>query len=334
MRYVLCSVLWTDCKAVPGFSAAGIFSSTVYDDKDCGKVYDKFILTEYSSAAEHIKAFVNFCTKDSEEFMLCFWDGLSAGRMKKLLDICGARHPYVHMYHLKKIYELTVSRTSDIKKKKLLEAKLKDKPRFSDDEKSAEAEVKWLCSLFPLLDFSVMEKSPNVDYLDKPSNNYFVFKNGKCFHTSKCCIVRDAAVSSLRAYTYYENALSSGFTPCSRCKPQNLDEEIYKVMQKINSEKKAKVKQKKKKKADIYKSLSHMCNIYKLSYERKDKTVYFSNGKDTYKLNPEEDPVRLFKKINGKYEEVGLFTDAYIAVKSIFKQGNKEKRQVREKDEQ
>lgn len=323
MRYVLCSVLWTDCTGVPGFTASGIFSSAVYDDKVGKAVYDNFLLTEYSSSSEHIKAFLDFCTNKTEEFMLCFWDGLSAGRMKKLLDFCGVRHPYVHLYHLKKIYELTFSKCADIKKKKLLEAKLKEKPGFSENVQSAQAEVKWLSSLFSLLDFSVMEKSPNVDYLDKPSNNYFVFKNGKCFHTNKCCIVRDAAVSALRAYTYYENVLSSGFTPCSRCKPVNSDEEIYKLMQKINAEKQAQAKNnhnnQKKKKIDVYKSLSHMCDIYKFSFERKGKTVYFSDGKNSYMLSPEENPVKLCRKNNGEFEQVGLFTDPYIAVKSIIK---------------
>ncbi len=331
MKYILCSVLWTDSDLPPGYAASAICAASVPDEKNGSRTatYKCFSFENYESQADELDDFLNFCT---DEFMLCLWDGFSAGRMKKLFDLNGRRHPYVHLYHLKKVSELTKEKCTDIRKKKMLESRLSQKPLYRKDISSAENEVKWLVSLFDVLDLSVMEKKPAVDFIDQPSNVYFVFKNGKCFHTNKCRIVRDAPVQSLRSYTYYSTVTEAGFTPCSKCKPENLDEQTVRIMKKINAEKyqeamaeyaagkTPKPRKKRKKSVDVYRSLAHMCGMYALSYEKKGKNVYICTDKKSFLLSPEETPVKLsVKNRKGEYKPMKkTFPDPYEAVREII----------------
>lgn len=325
MIYILCAVLWTESKAPPGYAATGIFSAKVGGSE---AEYRSFLSDDYDSQKELLQDFLDFC---GDEFMLCLWDGSSAGRIKKLLDISGFRHPYVHLYHLQKVYELTEQKCRDIRKKRIMQTRLERKPFYYGKKTAAENEVRWMVSVFGLLDLSVIEKKPAIDFTEQPSNRYFVFKNGKCFHTKDCRIVKDAAVSALRSYTYYAAAVDAGFTPCSRCKPQNMDEETAEIMRKINAEKQKEArakhiagyvppKKKKKKPLNVYKSLAHMCGLYGLKYEKSGKNVFITSETGKYRIAPEDTPVKLYELVGEGYASANSeFDDPYQAVREIVR---------------
>lgn len=195
----------------------------------------------------------------------------------------------------------------------------------------AENELKWLISVFKYLDFSVMEKKTSIDFIDQPSNQYFVFKNGRCFHTNKCSIVRDAPISALRSYTYYATVTDAGFTPCMRCKPQNNDEATSAAVRQYNAEKKREAekghtsgkgspKKHRKRKMTVYRSLSHMCSLYELKYEKLGQNVYITTEQGRYRIAPEEKQIILFEYKDGGYISTDKsFDDPYKAVREIVR---------------
>ncbi|MDD7428416.1 MAG: hypothetical protein PUK49_01370 [Oscillospiraceae bacterium] len=326
MNYILCAVLWTESKAPPGYAATGIFSAKVCEGTETQ--YRSFLSESYGNGGEMLKDFLDFC---GGEFMLCLWDGLSAGRIKKLLDVNGFRHPYVHLYHLQKVYELTEKKCRDIRKRRIMQTRLEKKPFYYGKRSAAENEVRWMVSVFELLDLSVIEKKPAIDFTEQPSNQYFVFKNGKCFHTKDCRIVKDASVSALRSYTYYAAAVDAGFTPCSRCKPENRDEQTAEMMRRINAEKQKEArakhvagyvppKKKRKKPLNVYKSLAHMCGLYGLKFEKSGGNVFISSETGKYRIAPEDTPVKLYELIDDEYACTDAeFADPYQAVREIVR---------------
>lgn len=326
MNYILCAVLWKEDKSPPGYTATGIFSARLADGKEAE--YRSFLLDSYNGTEEMLKDFLDFC---GSEFMLCLWDGFSAGRIKKLLDISGFRHPYVHLYHLQKVCELTQNKCRDIRQRRIIQARLEKKPFYYRKKTAAENEVRWMVSIFDLLDFSLIEKKPSVDFTEQPSNQYFVFKNGKCFHSKNCRIVKDAPVSALRSYTYYSAVVDAGFTPCSRCKPENKDEQTAEIMHMINAEKQKEARakfaagysvprKKKKKPLSVFKSLAHMCGLYGLKYAKSGKSVFISSAAGKYRIEPEENPVKLYVLEGEEYIYTNSeFSDPYRAVREIVR---------------
>ena len=327
MNYILCSVLWREGSSSADCGVSAVYAARIEDAAAETAVTAEFKYT--STDKEVIDRFLDFC---GEEFMLCVWDGFSAGRIKKLLDRCGRRHPYVHMYHLQRVYELSEEKCYNIQKRRKMQDMLDRKPGGKSSRSAhCENELKWLISVFKYLDFSVMEKKPSVDFIEQPSNQYFVFKNGRCFHTNKCRIVRDAPVSALRSYTYYASAADAGFTPCMKCKPQNNDEATNAEVKKFNARKKQEAKEdyaagkrtpkkRHRRKMTVYKSLSHMCVLYGLKYEKNGENVCISTEYSAYRIAPEEKQVILFELKDGEYVSTDkTFDDPYKAVREIVR---------------
>ncbi len=212
-----------------------------------------------------------------------------------------------------------------------MQTRLEKKPFYYGKRSSAETEVKWLASVFSLMDFSVMKKKPTVDFTEQPSNKYFVFRNGKCFHTKDCRIVKDAPVSALRSYTYYAAAVDAGFSPCMKCKPENLDKETAEIMRRINVKKQKEAREKyaagqqpkkkrHRKKPDVFKSLSHMCALYGLKYEKSGKYVLITSDEGQYRIAPENESIELFRLENEDFVSLEkFFSDPYQAVREIVR---------------
>ena len=325
MDYIFCSVIWAE-EPPDGYTAARIAASRL----DCGGniIESKsFLADECSENGGTVKAFAEWCGSD---YMLCLWDGFSAGRIKKALAAAGYRHPYIHLYHLVRVFELSMEKCSDVRRKRSMAAGLERKPFYSGKKNAAEQEVRWMCGIFSYLDFSVMEKKPAIDFIDQPSNKYFVFKNGKCFHTKECRIVKDAAVSSLRSYTYYAKVTDAGFTPCSRCKPVDNDAETAAEMRALNKLRRSEavanhtegfvpVKKKRKKPMNVYKSLAHMCGMYGVGFEKKGTEVFIEHKGERFRFAPEAEKIVLYREKNGEYKKMpNKFADPYEAVRYII----------------
>lgn len=335
MNYVFCSVIWRDADAPPGFAASLITAAKLSEN-------GKLLCSETFTAADDedntviARTFADWCGSD---YMLCLWDGSSAGRIKKLYAASGIRHPYNHMYHLVKVYDMSVRKCTDPERCRLMKAKLREKPFYYSKKSSAQAELRWMCGIFGYLDFSAVEKKPSVDFIEQPSNKYFVFRNGKCFHTKDCRIVQGAAVSSLRSYTYYSKAIDAGFTPCSRCKPVDTDAETAEEMRRINKEKleEAKAgytngsvpkKKHRRKTMNVYRSLEHMCGMYGLGYRKCGQKVYAKGISGKWCFCPESKTIELFRCVGTKEKPTGMtFPDPYEAVREIIRRNNaKEKK--------
>lgn len=325
MNYILCSVLWQGDASSADCGISAIYAARIDNSAPDTAVTSVFENDPSCGSKEFIGKFLDFC---GTEFMLCLWDGLSAGRMKKALDRCGRRHPYIHMYHLQKVFELSEEKCYKISDRRNMQNMLDRKPKGRSGRPShAENELKWLISIFGLLDFSVMEKKPSIDFIDQPSNQYFVFKNGRCFHTNKCRIVKDAPVSALRSYTYYASVIDAGFTPCMKCKPQNKDEATSSAVRQYNAEKKQEAekgkrttKKHRKRKMTVYRSLSHMCSLYGLKYEKLGANVYITSKQGRYRIAPEEKQIILFEFKDNEYISTDKsFDDPYKAVREIVR---------------
>lgn len=335
MNYILCSVIWTADDAPPGFTSSLIAAARLTEDGEITE-NNTFLIQDHSSCGDMLREFTEWC---GDEYMLCVWDGYSAGRIKKLLAANGIRHPYVHLYHLVRVYELSMEKCRDIRQRRIMQTRLEGKPYYYGKKNAAELEVRWMSSIFEMLDFSVMEKKPSIDFIDQPSNKYFVFKNGKCFHSKECRIVKEAPVSSLRSYTYYATAVDAGFTPCSRCKPVDMDAETAAQMQKLNEVKRTEAKAKhidgfvpKKKKrtkpVSVFKSLAHMCGLYGVSYKKSGENVFVSTESGSWRFAPENDEIILFKQNkSGEYtDSKKRYSDPYSAVRDIVKGKNNTKK--------
>ena len=329
MNYIFCSVVWNRNTNGSSGTISHIAAAKLSEK---GDITDSAGFGGNGSVSDSsvIAAFAEWCGSD---YMLCLWDGASAGKIKKLLSASGTDHPYIHLYHLSGLFDLSLKNCRNAAVRKKMLTALEHKPGYYGKRRSADAEVGWMCGIFGLLDFSAADKSTSFSFIEQPSNKFFVFKNGKCFHTKDCRIVKTAAVSSLRAYTYYSSVTDAGFTPCSRCKPVDCDEQTAEEMRRINSERLEKsrekyknsggipVKKRRRKKMNVFRSLEHMCGMYGAAFRKSGDKVYIENGSERCYIIPESEEIRIFRQgDDGEYhpDEI-VFSDPYSAAKTFIK---------------